>query len=60
MPNMEYIAQLENKIEDLIGRRLAYLASKFLAEEIILYYLKQKEMISIESEERPWGRFCFT
>ena len=38
--NMEYIAQLEDKIEDLIGRKVSfYLASKFLAdrEHIILF-----------------------
>ena len=37
---MEYIAQLEDKIEDLIGRKVSfYLASKFLAdrEHIILF-----------------------
>ena len=38
--NMEYIAQLEEKIEHLIGRKVSfYLASKFLAnrEHIILF-----------------------
>jgi len=43
--NMEYIAQLEDKIEDLIGRKISfYLASKFLAdrEHIILFNSKEK------------------
>ena len=41
--NMDYIAQLEDKIEDLIGRKVSfYLASKFLADRDILYYLIQK------------------
>ena len=43
--NMEYISQLENKIEDLIGRKVNfYLASKFLAdkEHIILFNSKDK------------------
>jgi|TARA_B100001564_G_scaffold360073_1_gene385496 hypothetical protein len=43
--NMEYIAQLEDKIEDLIGRKISfYLASKFLAdrEHIILFNSKDK------------------
>ena len=43
--NMEYISQLENKIEDLIGRKVNfYLASKFLAdkEHIILFNSKNK------------------
>ena len=43
--NMEYIAQLENKIEDLIGRKVSfYLASKFLAdrEHIVLFNSKDK------------------
>ena len=43
--NMEYIAQLENKIEDLIGRKVSfYLASKFLAERehIVLFNSKEK------------------
>ena len=38
--NMEYIAQLEDKIENLIGRKVSfYLASKFLAdrEHILLF-----------------------
>ena len=38
--NMEYITQLEDKIEDLIGRKVSfYLASKFLSvrEHIILF-----------------------
>ena len=38
--NMDYIAQLEDKIEDLIGRKVSfYLASKFLAdrEHILLF-----------------------
>ena len=38
--NMQYIAQLEDKIEKLIGRKVSfYLASKFLAdiEHIILF-----------------------
>ena len=42
--NMEYIAQLEDKIEDLIGRKVSfYLASKFLAdrEHIILFNSKE-------------------
>ncbi len=43
--NMEYIAQLEDKIEDLIGRKISfYLASKFLADRdhIILFNSKDK------------------
>ena len=43
--NMEYIAQLENKIEDLIGRKVSfYLASKFLLdrEHIVLFNSKEK------------------
>jgi hypothetical protein len=43
--NMEYISQLENKIEDLIGRRVNfYLASKFIAdkEHIVLFNSKDK------------------
>ena len=43
--NMDYIAQLEDKIEDLIGRKVSfYLASKFLAdrEHIILFNSKDK------------------
>lgn len=38
--NMDYIAQLENKIENLIGRKVSfYLASKFLADRdhIVLF-----------------------
>ena len=60
---MEYIAQLEDKLEDLIGRKVSfYLASKFLADrEHIVLFKNVGKMISIESEERPWGRFfCFT
>ena len=43
--NMDYISQLENKIEDLIGRKVSfYLASKFLAdiEHIVLFNSKDK------------------
>ena len=43
--NMEYISQLEEKIEKLIGRKVSfYLASKFLSdrEHIILFYAKDK------------------
>ena len=43
--NMEYIAQLEDKIEDLIGRKVSfYLASKFLAdrEHIVLFNSNDK------------------
>jgi len=43
--NMEYIAQLEDKIEKLIGRKVSfYLASKFLAntEHIVLFNAKEK------------------
>jgi hypothetical protein len=43
--NMEYISQLEDKIEDLIGRKLSfYLASKFLTdnEHIVLFNSKEK------------------
>ncbi len=43
--NMEYISQLENKIENLINRKVCfYLASKFLSdnEHIILFNSKQK------------------
>ena len=44
-PNMDYIAQLEDKIEDLIGRKVSfYLASKFLAdrEHIVLFKAVEK------------------
>jgi len=43
--NMEYISQLENKIEDLIGRKVSfYLASKFLTdkEHIVLFNSKEQ------------------
>ena len=43
--NMEYISQLEKKIETLIGRKVSfYLASKFLANvnHIVLFNLNQK------------------
>ena len=43
--NMDYIAQLEDKIADLIGRKVSfYLASKFLAdrEHIVLFNSKDK------------------
>lgn len=43
--NMDYIAQLENKIENLINRKVCfYLASKFISEKenIILFNSKQK------------------
>ena len=43
--NMEYIAQLEDKIENLIGRKVCfYLASKFLAdrEHIVLFKAIEK------------------
>tara|TARA_Y200000002_G_scaffold196287_1_gene162156 strand:+ start:172 stop:690 length:519 start_codon:yes stop_codon:yes gene_type:complete len=43
--NMEYISQLENKIEGLIGRNVNfYLASKFISEKehIILFNSKDK------------------
>jgi len=42
---MEYISQLENKIEDLIGRKVNfYLASKFLTDKkhIVLFNSKEK------------------
>ncbi|MDA0937189.1 MAG: ArsR family transcriptional regulator [Bacteroidetes bacterium] len=44
--NMDYIAQLEDKIEDLIGRKVSfYLASKFLAdrEHIVLFSAKESK-----------------
>ena len=43
--NMEYITQLEDKIENLVGRKVCfYLASKFLAdlEHIVLFNSKDK------------------
>ena len=43
--NMEYISMLENKIENLIGRKVSfYLASRFLSdrENIILFNSKDK------------------
>ena len=43
--NMDYIAQLENKIENLIGRKVSfYLASKFLADRdhIVLFQSGEK------------------
>ena len=42
---MDYIAQLENKIENLIGRKVSfYLASKFLADRdhIVLFQSREK------------------
>jgi len=42
---MEYISQLEDKIEDLIGRKVSfYLASRFLTddEHIVLFNSKEK------------------
>jgi len=44
--NMDYIAQLEAKIEDLIGRKVSfYLASKFIAyrEHIVLFSAKENK-----------------
>lgn len=42
--NMEYIAQLEEKIEKLIGRKVSfYLASKFLADRDHIILFKQNE-----------------
>lgn len=42
--NMEYIAQLEDKIEKLIGRKVSfYLASKFLADRDHIILFKQNE-----------------
>ena len=44
--NMDYIAQLEAKIEDLIGRKVSfYLASKFIAdrEHIVLFSAKESK-----------------
>ena len=43
--NMVYISQLEDKVENLIGRKVSfYLASKFLAdrEHIVLFNSKDK------------------
>ena len=43
--NMEYISHLEDKIEDLIGRKVSfYLASRFLTndEHIVLFNSKEK------------------
>jgi len=43
--NMEYIANIENKIENLIGRKVSfYLASKFLSdqEHIVLFNSNKK------------------
>ena len=43
--NMEYITQLEDKIENLIGRKVSfYLASRFLTddEHIVLFNSKEK------------------
>ena len=43
--NMEYISQLEDKIEDLIGRKVSfYLASRFSTddEHIVLFNSKEK------------------
>ena len=42
--NMEYIAQLEDKIEKLIGRKISfYLASKFLSDRDHIVLFKQNE-----------------
>ena len=42
--NMEYIAQLEEKIENLIGRKVSfYLASKFLSDRDHIVLFKQNE-----------------
>ena len=55
---MHYISNLEDKIENLIGRKISfYLASKFYQIENILYYLTQRINELFEIEERPWGRF---
>ena len=46
--NMDYIVQLENKIEDLIGRKVSfYLTSKFLADRdhIVLFNSNEKNEI---------------
>ena len=41
---MEYIAQLEDKIEKLIGRKISfYLASKFLSDRDHIVLFKQNE-----------------
>ena len=43
--NMVYISQLEDKVENLIGRKVSfYLASKFIAdkEHIVLFNSKDK------------------
>ena len=43
--NMDYIAQFEDKIEDIIGRNVSfYLASKFLADRkhIVLFKAREK------------------
>ena len=47
--NMEYISQLEEKIEKLIGRKVSfYLASKFLSERkhILLFNTKTKDKLN--------------
>ena len=42
--NMDYIAQLEDKIENLIGRKISfYLASKFITERENIVLFKSKE-----------------
>ena len=56
--NLEYISSLEDKIENLIGRKVNfYLASKFLAKREHIVLFNSNKMISKEVEERPWGRY---
>ena len=55
--NMNYISQLESKIEKLIKRKVSfYLASKFISERenIVLFNSSKNDFYR---KERPWG--CF-
>ena len=57
--NFEYISQLEDKIEKLIGRKVSfYLASKFLSDNPhIFIFNKDDENKEIKNSERPWGKY---
>ena len=44
--DMEYIAQLEEKIEDLINRKISfYLANKFLSDRASIVLFKDKTIV---------------
>ena len=58
--NMEYIAQLEDKLEDLIGRKVSYLASKFLADREHIVLFKNVGNDFVERKSVHGAIFCFT